>query len=53
MGVSYSPRSSIPFASGAKSFGFRVFWISRGGAPVDRLGFTPDEILKTLGDLKL
>lgn len=40
-------------ALGAKSFGFRVFWINRGGAPVDCLGFTPDEILKTLGDLKL
>lgn len=39
-------------ALGAKSFGFRVFWINRGGAPVDRLGFSPDAILSTLGELK-
>lgn len=39
-------------AAGAKSFGFQVFWINRGGAPVDRLGFSPDSILSTLGDLK-
>ena len=39
-------------AAGAKSFGFRVWWINRGGAPVDRLGFPPDAILSTLGDLK-
>ena len=39
-------------ALGAKSFGFRVWWINRGGAPVDRLGFAPDAILSTLGDLK-
>jgi len=38
-------------ALGAKSFGFNVYWINRGGAPVDRLGFTPDGVLKTLGDL--
>jgi 2-haloacid dehalogenase len=38
-------------AAGAKSFGFQVFWINRGGAPVDRLGFSPDTILSTLGDL--
>lgn len=38
-------------ALGAKSFGFRVWWINRGGAPADRLGFTPDAILSTLGDL--
>ncbi|MBI4623217.1 MAG: haloacid dehalogenase type II [Verrucomicrobia bacterium] len=38
-------------ALGAKSFGFRVFWINRAGAPVDRLGFQPDGILRTLGDL--
>jgi 2-haloacid dehalogenase len=40
-------------ALGAKSFGFQVFWINRGGAPVDRLGFSPDSILSTLGDLKV
>ena len=39
-------------AAGARSFGFQVFWINRGGAPVDRLGFAPDRILKTLGELR-
>jgi 2-haloacid dehalogenase len=38
-------------ALGAKSFGFRVYWVNRGNAPVDRLGFQPDAILTTLGDL--
>ena len=38
-------------ALGAKAFGFRVFWINRGGAPLDRLGPQPDAVLKTLGDL--
>ena len=38
-------------ALGAKSFGFEVNWINRGGAPVDRLGFKPDRILKGLFEL--
>jgi len=38
-------------ALGAKSFGFRVYWINRTGAPVDRLGFQPDGMLGSLGDL--
>jgi 2-haloacid dehalogenase len=38
-------------AMGAKSFGFTVYWINRAGAPIDRLGFKPDAILKSLGDL--
>lgn len=38
-------------ALGAKSFGFTVYWINRAGAPVDRLGFKPDAVLKSLGDL--
>jgi len=38
-------------AMGAKSFGFTVYWINRTGAPVDRLGFAPDGVLKSLGDL--
>jgi 2-haloacid dehalogenase len=38
-------------ALGAKTFGFRVFWINRAGAPVDRLGVRPDAVLKTLGEL--
>ena len=51
-------RDSIGFVSsncwdalGAKSFGFRVFWINRTGAPVDGLGFQPDAMLSSLGDL--
>lgn len=38
-------------ALGAKSFGFRVYWINRAGAPVDALGFQPDGELRSLGDL--
>lgn len=38
-------------ALGAKSFGFRVYWINRTGAPVDVLGFKPDAQLGSLGDL--
>ena len=38
-------------ALGAKSFGFRVWWINRGGAPLDRLGFEPDGMLNGLGEL--
>jgi len=32
-------------ALGAKSFGCRVYWINRTGAPVDALGFQPDRIV--------
>lgn len=39
-------------ALGAKSYGFRVYWINRNNAPVDGLGFQPDAILTTLGDLQ-
>ena len=52
------PAARIGFVSsncwdvmGAKSFGFAVYWINRAGAPADRLGFQPDAILGTLGDL--
>lgn len=38
-------------AIGAKAFGFRVYWINRNGAPVDRLGFAPDGVLKSLSEL--
>jgi 2-haloacid dehalogenase len=38
-------------AIGAKSFGFAVYWINRGGMPVDELGFTPDSIVGSVGDL--
>jgi len=51
-------RSRIGFVSsncwdalGAKSFGFSVYWINRLNAPVDRLGFKPDAVLRSLGDL--
>jgi 2-haloacid dehalogenase len=40
-------------ALGAKSYGFSVYWINRGNAPVDRLGFKPDRILKSLDEILL
>jgi 2-haloacid dehalogenase len=53
-----TPKERIGFVSsncwdalGAKSFGFRVYWINRSGAPVDRLGFTPDREIRSLADL--
>jgi 2-haloacid dehalogenase len=49
------PRSMMGFvssngwdAAGAKSFGFRVFWVNRAGAPVERLGVRPDAIVRDL-----
>jgi 2-haloacid dehalogenase len=52
------PREQIGFVSsncwdalGAKSYGFRVYWINRAGAPVDRLGFVPDAEVKSLTEL--
>jgi len=52
------PKAAIGFVSsncwdalGARSFGFTVYWINRTGAPVDRLGFQPDALLGSLGDL--
>jgi 2-haloacid dehalogenase len=54
------PKQDIGFVSsngwdaqGAKSFGFRVFWINRTGAPVDRLGFQPDHVVKSLHEILL
>lgn len=38
-------------AAGAKAFGFRVFWVNRGGAPVERLGVRPDSTLRNLDEL--
>jgi 2-haloacid dehalogenase len=38
-------------ALGAKSFGFTVFWVNRAGAPLDKLGFQPDGILRSVEDL--
>jgi 2-haloacid dehalogenase len=47
------PKQDIGFVSsncwdalGAKSFGFRVYWINRLKAPVDALGFQPDRIVR-------
>ena len=40
-------------ALGAKSYGFEVYWINRAGAPVDRLGFKPDRVLKNLHEVLL
>jgi 2-haloacid dehalogenase len=52
------PKAAIGFVSsncwdacGAKSFGFRVFWINRTGAPVDDLGAAPDYTIKSLDEL--
>lgn len=38
-------------AAGAKSFGLRVFWVNRAGAPVERLGVRPDAVVRDLGQL--
>lgn len=53
-----TPKQEIGFVSsncwdalGAKSFGFAVHWINRSGAPVDRLGFQPDSIVKGLDEI--
>ncbi|MNC87740.1 Haloacetate dehalogenase H-2 [compost metagenome] len=40
-------------ALGAKSFGFRVWWINRLKAPVDNLGFQPDAIVASLDEVLL
>jgi 2-haloacid dehalogenase len=52
------PRTMMAFvssngwdAAGAKSFGFQVFWVNRGGMPVERLGVRPDAILRDLAGL--
>jgi len=54
------PKDKIGFVSsncwdalGAKSYGFTVYWINRLDAPVDRLGFKPDRILKSLNEILL
>ena len=40
-------------ALGAKSFGFRVWWINRLQAPVDGLGLAPDAIVGSLDEILL
>ena len=54
------PREQVAFVSsncwdalGAKSFGFTVYWINRAGAPVDRLGWQPDHVVKSLDEVLL
>jgi 2-haloacid dehalogenase len=37
--------------AGAKTFGFRTYWINRAGAPPDELGVRPDANLRLLTDL--
>jgi 2-haloacid dehalogenase len=38
-------------AAGAKSYGLPVAWVNRAGAPVERLGVTPDLIVTNLAEL--
>ena len=38
-------------AAGAKSFGFRAYWVNRAGAPVERLGTAPDAVVADLAGL--
>lgn len=38
-------------AAGAKTFGFQVYWVNRGRAPVERLGVRPDETIASLAEL--
>jgi 2-haloacid dehalogenase len=52
------PAAAIGFVSsncwdalGARSFGFRAWWINRSGAPLDRLDFAPEGTLRGLGEL--
>jgi len=52
------PRSLIGFvssngwdAAGARTFGFQVFWVNRGKAPVERLGVRPDATVANLSEL--
>lgn len=52
------PRAMVGFvssngwdAAGAKAFGFRVWWINRAGAPVERLGVRPDRVIASLAEL--
>ena len=52
------PKERIGFVSsncwdalGAKSYGFKVYWINRAKAPLERLGFKPDALLTTLDEI--
>ncbi|MCZ6531937.1 MAG: haloacid dehalogenase type II [SAR324 cluster bacterium] len=53
------PSNKIGFVSsncwdaiGAKSFGFRVFWINRFKRPLDELGIVPDHEIQTLDQIE-
>lgn len=53
------PRALVGFvssngwdAAGAKSFGFRAYWVNRARAPVERLGARPDAVLESLAGLE-
>jgi 2-haloacid dehalogenase len=53
------PRSLLGFvssngwdAAGAKTFGFRTFWINRSGMPVERLGVRPDAVVHSLAEIE-
>ena len=37
--------------AGARSFGMRVCWINRAGAPPDQLGQQPTHVLRSLAEL--
>ncbi|MDQ3946009.1 MAG: haloacid dehalogenase type II [Actinomycetota bacterium] len=44
--------SSNPWdAAGARSFGLPVAWVNRAGAPMERLGVTPDLVVADLAEL--
>jgi 2-haloacid dehalogenase len=44
--------SSNPWdVAGARSFGLPVAWVNRAGAPMERLGVTPDLVVADLADL--
>jgi len=52
------PRALVGFvssngwdAAGAKSFGFRTWWVNRAKAPAERLGFPPDREIGNLAEL--
>ena len=52
------PRALVGFvssngwdAAGARSFGFKVYWVNRGGLPVERLGVRPDATIANLQEL--
>jgi 2-haloacid dehalogenase len=39
-------------AAGAKAFGYRVCWCNRTAAPADDLGFTPDQVIRSLDEIR-